>query len=125
MSANDVLSRMMEASGLKTSLRLAEALGISPQAISNYRKRGVIPASLLIKFSEKFGVSLDWLVRGKGFPCGGLRPGSHQECRSGCASVSPEELVYIGKMLALFRREDRVFAIAVKSAVEAFYTHCP
>ncbi len=116
---------MMQASGLKTGSSLAEALGVSPQAISNYRKRGAMPASLIIRFSEKFEVSLDWLVKGKGFPCGGARTDPYREApdRSICATASPEELVCIGRMLALFRREDRLFAIAVKSAIDVFYAH--
>ncbi|MBW7957107.1 MAG: helix-turn-helix domain-containing protein [Deltaproteobacteria bacterium] len=124
MSGNDVLSRMMQASGLKTGSSLAEALGVSPQAISNYRKRGAIPSSLVLKFSEKFEVSLDWLVKGNGGPRVDpyrAAPDRH----SVCAEASPEELVCIGKMLTIFRRENQVFAIAVKSAIEVFYAHIP
>jgi len=116
---------MMQASGLRTSAGLAGALGVSPQAISNYRKRGAVPAYLIMKFSEKFEVSLDWLVRGKGFPAGGARPVPRlevQEYLSGCLPLSPEELVYVGMMLVVFRRGNRLSAGAVKSAVEETYS---
>ena len=55
---------MREASSTKNDSGLAKVLDITPQALSNYKKRGQMPASLVIKLAEKYGCSLDWLFKG-------------------------------------------------------------
>lgn len=43
--------------------RLAIEFGITPSAISNYvTGRSMMPVDILVKMSEKFGVSVDYLV---------------------------------------------------------------
>lgn len=60
----EITERMREASSTKNDSGLAKVLDITPQALSNYKKRGQMPASLVIKLAEKYGCSLDWLFKG-------------------------------------------------------------
>ena len=63
-----VFERMLKAGRLKNGSQLAKTLGVSPQAVSNYKKRGELPASLVFKFAEIYGVSIDWLINGVAEP---------------------------------------------------------
>lgn len=108
-----IFERMIEAGALRNSSGLARALGVTPQAISNYRKRGVFPAALIMKFAGRFGVSLDWLITGKGEPF-------RLDYRV-ASDLEPGEAVYINRMLFLFRKNDRTFSTAIKAAIDLFY----
>src|SRR3972149_7949930 len=66
VSYADVIDRMKWAGRLKNDSAVARALDITPQALSNYKKRGEMPSNLIIEFSERFGISIDWLVTGGG-----------------------------------------------------------
>lgn len=57
-----IFKRMLRAGGLKNSSALARVLGVSPQGISNYKKQGKMPLKLVIRFSEIYDISLDWLL---------------------------------------------------------------
>jgi len=110
-----IFSRMIEAGRLRNSSGLARALGVTPQAISNYRKRGVFPAALAMKFSERFGVSVDWLITGEGEP---MRSGQGI-CRK---ELESEDAVYIERMLVLLHKGDRTFSTALKTSINVFYS---
>ena len=69
---SEVIERMKRAANLKNDSRVARTLGVTPQAISNYKKRGAIPADLILRFADLYGLSVDWLVTGEGEP---YRPG--------------------------------------------------
>jgi len=45
---------------------LARALGSSPQAVSSWWTRGVIPGKRIAKVAQLFGVSVDYLMFGDG-----------------------------------------------------------
>jgi len=61
-----VFERMKLAGGYTYDNELAAALGIKPQAFFNSRTRGSISLTLLVGAAEMLGVSLDYLVWGKG-----------------------------------------------------------
>ena len=61
-----VYERMKLAGGYVYDNELSAALGIKPQALFNSRTRGSISLNLLVGAAEMFGVSLDYLVWGKG-----------------------------------------------------------
>lgn len=65
-SSLDVLSRLIEVTKLPNEAALAVFLEISPQAIYQARKKGLVPHSWAIKVAENYGVSLDWLILGRG-----------------------------------------------------------
>lgn len=56
---------MREVSGSKNDSALAEVLKITPQALSNYKKKGKIPSSLVVRIAEVCDCSLDYLFKGE------------------------------------------------------------
>lgn len=61
-----ILERAKHALSVKSDYELSKQLGISTSAMSGYRKRQSLPMEQCIKIAEKTGVSLDWLILGKG-----------------------------------------------------------
>ena len=61
-----IVERMKQASGLQNESAIAKALDISPQAMSNFKNKGEIPADRIIQFAGKFKLSVDWLLTGEG-----------------------------------------------------------
>jgi phage repressor protein C with HTH and peptisase S24 domain len=57
---------MRDVLGVESDYKLAKELGKSTSALSNWRKRGSIPIDECISLSVSHGVSLDWLIFGKG-----------------------------------------------------------
>ncbi|WP_353735501.1 S24 family peptidase [Desulfovibrio sp.] len=66
MTFDEQYQRLMVAAGAKTDADLARILNIQPPSISGAKKRGSIPKAWLETISEMFGVSVDWLVFGRG-----------------------------------------------------------
>jgi hypothetical protein len=64
----DITERMKMAGKLKNDSAVARELDVTPQALSNYKKRGHMPMNLVLKFATKYGLSMDWLLTGKGEP---------------------------------------------------------
>ena len=62
----DMLTRAKIATDCKTDLAFAQWLGLTQSVIAGYKKRGNIPQEQCIKIAEKTGVSLDWLILGRG-----------------------------------------------------------
>ena len=62
----DTLDRLLQGAGLRRDSQLAELLGVSPQAVSQARRKGRIPDGWVLKIAEQFGLSTDWLFFGKG-----------------------------------------------------------
>lgn len=124
-----VFERMLEAGKFRNATQVARFLGVSPQAISNYRKRGELPAAMIIKFATRLGTSVDWLLTGKGAPDAGINPLNSLraialiEAHDGAPShaiLTPEEVVYVGKLLGILRMKESVAAQAVKMNIDAF-----
>lgn len=63
-----ILERAKHALSAKSDYELSKLLGISTSAMSGYRKRQSLPMEQCIKIAEQTGVSLDWLILGKGTP---------------------------------------------------------
>ena len=65
-SAADIFGRMLHTIGTAKDKELAMYLGVSPQAVSNARKKGKVPSDLILHFAEKSGATVEWLLTGKG-----------------------------------------------------------
>lgn len=63
-----VFARMLKAGNLKNSSEMARVLGMTPQAISNHKRRDELSAGFIIKFAQKCDISVDWLLTGYGEP---------------------------------------------------------
>lgn len=60
----EIIERMKKAGSFKNDSVVARFLGVTPQALSNYKKREAMPYNLIFRFADKTGISLDWLVYG-------------------------------------------------------------
>jgi len=56
---DDIVPKMMKTLGAKTHTELAEYLGVSPQSLSNFSKRGHIPIGMVVNFALKKGVPVE------------------------------------------------------------------
>lgn len=106
---SEVIGRMKDAARLKNDSAVARDLGVTPQALSNYKKRGEMPSDLIIRFGQAHGLSIDWLV------AGGVRPETEPAAAPYLGELSPDELVYTGKLLKVLRDGERpALATAVR-----------
>ena len=64
-NVDEVLERMMKATGMKSQIALAKVLHVGNSTLSNWKARKRIPTAPLIYISQKFHVSYDWLLTGK------------------------------------------------------------
>ena len=64
----EVLDRLARALGTRTDVALASALGVSPQAIANSKKRSSIPYERICAVADEKGLSLDYILLGNGQP---------------------------------------------------------
>lgn len=126
MSLNyaEVSERMLKAGGIPNTAALARVLGITPQAFSNYKKRGEIPTSLLFKFASIYDVSVDWLVSGEGMVYRAEESASIY-CKGDDVSIdlsalSPDEIIYVGKLLKVLRRPEKSAVSAMKLNIDVF-----
>lgn len=130
---------MLEAGGIRNSSELAKVLGITPQAISNYKKRGEMPTSLVFKFAERYGVSVDWLLTGSGSMMKGkggptekvsvmavievnadiLQGKDRAKNEADDPALKSEELAYIKKLIRILRTQPDA-APAIKASIDAF-----
>lgn len=62
----EILERLKKIIQVKTDVGLSEALGVSPQTLSSWKGRDSIPYSICIDLARERGVSLDWLLAGRG-----------------------------------------------------------
>ncbi len=135
MSINytDITERMKMVGKLKNDSAVARVLDVTPQALSNYKKRGRMPMSLVHKFATIHGLSMDWLLTGEGEP---YKPGMEgypvageetalygKEELSKATSfthLSPDEIIYVGKLLKILRGPNKSTVTALKCSIDAF-----
>lgn len=138
VSYSEIIERMRWAGKLKNDSAVARVLGVTPQALSNYKKRGEMPTDLVLRFANIYGLSVDWLISGEGEM---YRPGKGGEFeRKGYmtaaeetmmygkefarapdfSSLSPDEIIYVGKLLKILRSQNKSTAAAIKYSVDAF-----
>ncbi len=58
--------RLLEATGCRTQVELAEILGIRQSSISDAKRRNTIPSDWLVKVFEKKRINPDWIRMGAG-----------------------------------------------------------
>lgn len=132
-----ILDRMLTAGRLKSASELARVVGVTPQAITNYKKKGEISARMILRFAEIYGVSVDWLITGEGEMyksygvASGEGPGESGGQQGGAAArlpggkvditaLEPDEILYIGKLLKVLRGPADFAAPGVKVSIDAF-----
>jgi transcriptional regulator with XRE-family HTH domain len=136
----EIMERMKRAGGLKNYTAVAERLGITPQAVSNYKKKGKMPPGLIIRFAELYGLSVDWLLTGMGdmyrphdFAMEGEvtafstldqvadRRGVREGVKrfAGLLPMSPDEIIFMGKLLKILRGSNKQAVDVLKLSVDA------
>lgn len=65
-SVDAVLLRLMTLFNVDSDSELARALNVNRQTLASWRKRDSVPYSICINIAEERGISLDWLLTGKG-----------------------------------------------------------
>ncbi len=133
----DTIERMRWAGKLKNDSAVARTLGVTPQALSNYKKRGEMPTDLVLRFAEIYGLSVDWLISGKGemYRFGGAEQEGYlmaaeealaygrDPSQKGCnffGVLDPDEIIIVGKLLKVLRSADENLSSALKCTIEAF-----
>ncbi|QMT34807.1 LexA family transcriptional regulator [Neisseria wadsworthii] len=66
MDTKTPVNRAKIALSVKTDIDMARKLGVSPSVVGGYNRRQTVPLEQCIKIAELTGVSLDWLILGKG-----------------------------------------------------------
>ena len=61
-----VLLRLMSLFNVDNDSELARVLNVNRQTLASWRKRDSVPYSICINIAEERGVSLDWLLTGRG-----------------------------------------------------------
>jgi hypothetical protein len=120
---------------LKNDSAIARVLDVTPQALSNYKKRGRMPMNLVLKFATKYGLSMDWLLTGQGEPSmAGIEEGAWPMAAEDVppygkealkkiesfAKLSPDEIIYVGKLLKVMRGPNKSTVAAIKCSIDAF-----
>jgi hypothetical protein len=65
-NTDSILDRIKLAINAKSDREIASVLGIKPQSVSSARGKNEIPPAWVVKISETYNVSLDWLWFGRG-----------------------------------------------------------
>ena len=66
--AKEILDRMSLILGATTYQELATRLGVSKSTVGNWYHRNSVPFEECVKLAEEQGISLDWLLLGRGEP---------------------------------------------------------
>ncbi len=131
-SYSQIVRRMLESTGLKNESAVAKVLGVTPQALSNYKKRGKMPPNLVLKFAFMYGLSVDWLLTGKGSMRIEEKAGNTTTVReepapysagpkgADISQMTPDELIYVGKLLKVLQKGSPSIVGAVKFSIDAF-----
>lgn len=78
LDAKAIISRMLEATGLRSERELSLALGLSESALGNRRRTGGLPLEEAAQISCEKSVSLDWLIFGESRAPLGIRESGAQ-----------------------------------------------
>jgi transcriptional regulator with XRE-family HTH domain len=101
----EVIKRIFWATGLRNTTAIARKIGITPQALSNYKKRTLMPLGVVLQIANKYGMSMDWLLSGQGNPfivndpeCRGNRDMIPELNSSACVEKSPDREALMRKI---------------------------
>ncbi|OGQ55186.1 MAG: hypothetical protein A3J24_05325 [Deltaproteobacteria bacterium RIFCSPLOWO2_02_FULL_53_8] len=141
VSYSDLIERMRWAGKLKNDSAVARTLGVTPQALSNYKKRGEMPTDLVLKFAGIYGLSVDWLITGEGDIIKNVVKRPEGESKSfvsaaedtavygrdmlgnartpSLGSLSADEIIYVGKLLKILRGTNKSTVLGMKHFVDA------
>lgn len=107
MLIDEILNRLKEYLKTEIDADVARALGVKPQNIINWPKRGTIPWPELFTFSQAHNVSFDWLLTGK------------HEANFMCSW--PEETIdYCNKLKNVLEKGEEKQITAIKEMIDVY-----
>ncbi|MDO8302923.1 MAG: helix-turn-helix domain-containing protein [Sedimentisphaerales bacterium] len=111
------IERMKWHGKLKNDSDVARVLGVTPQALSNYKKKGDMPSKLVMKFAHAYKISVDWLISGH------VTLNTEKKFEAFIVeSLTEQEVEYIGKLLKILRaRSESPIIDVVKQTIDALY----
>ena len=112
----DCMERMKEAGRLKNDSAVARSLDITPEALSNYKKRDRMPAARVVRFAVVNGISIDWLVTGQDAEAVPAPTPPAPDLNS----FSPAALIYTGKLLSILRSDRYGAQHVTRSVIDMF-----
>lgn len=112
-------SRMMQAASLKNHSALAADMGITPQALSNYKKRGEMPAHLVIEFALRRDISIDALVKTISMPAGVTSSTTNKDITLNMAGLSEDDAGSVITLLTILTGKDTDKASAMRMSLAA------
>ncbi len=125
------LKRMLEFGNLKNTTQLASVLGITPQALSNYKRNGKMPVKLVFKFADLYDVSMDRLVAEEiefksSENDNEANAAMAQELLAGNGTIkeynlSEEERIYVDKLLYILRGNNETFKNVIMLGLDLEY----
>lgn len=137
---SDTIERMRWAGKLKNDSAVARVLGVTPQALSNYKKRGELPSDLVIRFAGIYNLSLDWLINGDGdvYRTGYEPPENEHgipmmhegvaiygsmasKRRTNKILLTREEIICIGKLIIVLGSTNKSVVKVLKLNIDALY----
>ncbi len=137
---SEIIEKMRWAGKLKNDSAVARRLGVTPQALSNYKKKGEMPTDLVLKFSKMYELSMDWLITGEGsvqkpgtsgkglvsYPVAGEETAPYAEGPASAGkdldfnALDPDEIICVGKLLKILRGENNSNKNAIRFTIDAF-----
>lgn len=61
-----VLERVARIAGARSDAALSRALGVKPQTLASWRKRGTVPYAEVVRFAETRRIWIEYLILGEG-----------------------------------------------------------
>lgn len=116
----EVIERMKLYGKLKNDSAVARVLGVTPQALSNYKKRSEMPSNLVVKFAQIHEISMDWLITGQGLIYKRKAEKCLENAEEALVINNRQEIEYIGKLLKILRKSgESPIAVAMKHVIDA------
>lgn len=118
----EIIERMKLQGKLKNDSAVAKIFGITPQALSNYKKRNAIPSKMVIKFAQIYNISVDWLITGERLIYKTSKAEACHEKKNEFNGLSSQEIEYLGKVIKIFRGQSEGPIInAMKHVIDSLY----
>lgn len=112
-----ILDRIKEVTGVSTDAGLHRELETSSSAIPTWRKRGTVPYATFVAFARKQGLSLDWLLDGRG-PRYPIEWGAFHEVEDGRYKIREQPPTFEGRLAKLGEASDRIMRIAKQHGLD-------
>lgn len=115
----EVFGRVCEKTEIKSSIMLAQALGISGPSVSRQKVSNTFPAAWLIIIAAKYGLDLNYLAFGKSSPMSSIEAVEADLVKAALRYVkskhhgfsedhsTPEANIILGEVMALLDRLSR------------------